>query len=158
MVEQVAGVNLAAFWESAVEGTAELDYGDALDVLGLRFRPASPATRPWLGITTRNDTGRLLVSTVRRDSPGSTAGINVDDEILGIDSFRVRADRWDNRLDQYKAGDRVSLLVARREQLMRLDVTLAAEPARQWRLEVSPEATDTQKTRLAGWLQTATGR
>jgi predicted metalloprotease with PDZ domain len=158
VVEQVAGVSLAAFWEAAVEGTAELDYSDALEVFGLRFRPAGSATRPWLGITTRNDTGRLLVSNVRRESPGSTAGINVDDEILAIDSFRVRADRWDNRLDQYKAGDRVSLLVARREQLMRLDVTLAAEPPRQWRLEVTPDATDTQKTRLAAWLQTAAGR
>ena len=65
---------------------------------------------------------------MRRDSPGSAAGINVDDEILAIGEFRVRADRWDNRLDQYKVGDRVALLVARREQLQRLDLTLAAEP------------------------------
>ena len=158
VVEQVGGVNLAGFWEGAVEGTAELDYRGALDAYGLRFRPAGAATRPWLGITTRNDAGRLLVSTVRRESPGSTAGINVDDEILAIGEFRVRADRWDNRLDQYKAGDRVSLLVARREQLMRLDVTLGTEPARQWRLEVSPEATDSQKTRLGAWLQPTSGR
>ncbi len=155
VVEQVAGVSLDDFWARAVEGTAELDYDEALDVFGLRFRPAGSATRPWLGITTRNDAGRLLVSTVRRDSPGSTAGINVDDEILAIGEFRVRADRWDNRLDQFKVGDSVSLLVARRERLLRLDVTLAAEPARQWRLEVAPEATETQKTRLAEWLQSA---
>jgi predicted metalloprotease with PDZ domain len=153
VIEQVAGVSIAAFWASAIEGTAELDYSEALDVYGLRFRPSGSGTRPWLGITTRNDTGRLLVSTVRRDSPAMAAGLNVDDEILAVGEFRVRADRWDNRLDQYKAGERVSLLVARREQLMRLEVTLAVEPARQWRLEVSPEATDTQKARLASWLQ-----
>jgi predicted metalloprotease with PDZ domain len=153
VVEQAGGVSVKGFWESAVEGTGDLDYAELLDTFGLRFRPATAPTRPWLGMTTRNDAGRLLVSTVRRDSPGLTAGINVDDEILAIGEFRVRADRWDNRLEQYKPGDRVSLLVARREQLMRLDLILGTEPARQWRLEVSPDATDTQKARLAGWLQ-----
>ena len=153
VLEQVGGVSLKGFWEGAVEGTAELDYTEALDVYGLRFRPSGSGTRPWLGITTRNDAGRLLVSTVRRDSPGIAAGVNVDDEILAIDEFRVRADRWDNRLDQYKPGDRVSLLLARREQLSRVDVTLGTEPPRQWRLEPSPDATETQKVRLASWLQ-----
>jgi predicted metalloprotease with PDZ domain len=79
----------------------------------------------------------------------------VDDEILAIGEFRVRADRWDNRLEQYKPGDRVSILVARREQLMRLDVTLGPEPPRQWRLEPQPDASDAQKARLTAWLNPA---
>ena len=141
------------FWESAIEGTAELDYSAALETFGLRFRPSGAGTRPWLGITTRNDAGRLLVSTVRRDSPAMAAGVNVDDEILAIGEFRVRADRWDNRLEQYKPGDRVSLLLARREQLMRVDIAFGTEPPRQWRLEPAPEATETQKGRLTAWLQ-----
>jgi predicted metalloprotease with PDZ domain len=155
VLETTAGVDLQSFWESAIEGTADLDYSEALDVFGLRFRPATPTTRPSLGITTRNDTGRLLVSTVRRGLPGAEAGLNVDDEILAIGEFRVRADRWDNRLEQYKPGDRVSILVARREQLMRLDVTLGPEPPRQWRLEPQPDASDAQKARLTAWLNPA---
>ena len=54
-------------------------------------------------------------------APADAAGLNVDDEILAIDEFRVRADRLDARLDQYRAGDRVSVLVARRDQLLRID-------------------------------------
>jgi predicted metalloprotease with PDZ domain len=155
VAEEVAGVELRSFWTNYVEGTAELDFGDATDVLGLRFKAATPATRPWVGITTRNDGGRLLVSTVRRESPAVAAGLNVDDEILAIGEFRVRADRWDNRLDQYKSGDQVSLLIARREQLMRLDLTLGSEPPRPWRLEVNPTSTDSQKTQLTSWLQSS---
>jgi hypothetical protein len=30
----------------------------------------------------------------------------VDDEILAIDDYRVRADRLDNRLEQYRPGDK----------------------------------------------------
>ena len=112
VVEQVAGTSMKAFWETSIEGTAELDYAEALDAFGLRFRPSASTSRPWLGITTRNDAGRLLVSQVRRDGPGSKAGLNVDDEILAIDDFRVRADRLEDRLQQYRAGDKVTLWYA----------------------------------------------
>ena len=57
--------------------------------------------RAWLGMTTRNDGGRLVVSQVRRETPGDAAGLNVDDEIIAIDDFRVRADQLNARLDQY---------------------------------------------------------
>ena len=156
VAEQVAGVSLKAFWDANVTGTAEVDYAEALDTLGLRFRSVTaPADRPgkaWLGITTRNDAGRLVVSQVRRDTPALAAGLNVDDEILGIGEFRVRADRWDARLEQYKAGDRVSMLVARREQLLRLDLTFGTEPTRGWRLEVNPAVSDAQKSARDRWL------
>jgi predicted metalloprotease with PDZ domain len=156
VAEQVAGTSLADFWASAIEGTAELDYPDALDVFGLRFRPAAALNdKAWLGATTRNDGGRLLVSQVRRATPAMAAGLNVDDEILAIDDFRVRADQLTSRLEQYRAGDKVALLVARRDKLIRLEVALGAEPPRQWRLEVNPAASEAQQTRLAGWLRGA---
>ena len=156
VAEQVAGTSLRGFWSDAIEGTSELDYSDALETFGLRFKSASSNGRVWTGLTTRNDAGRLVVTQIRRDSPALAAGVNVDDEILAIDEFRVRADRWDNRLDQYKPGDKVTLLVARREQLTRLPLTFAADPPRQWRLEVNPSATETQKQQLSHWLTPTT--
>jgi predicted metalloprotease with PDZ domain len=155
VAEQVAGSSLSAFWETGVQGTGELDYGEALETFGLRFTPSAQATtsRPWLGVTTRNDAGRLLVAQVRRDSPAQMAGLNVDDEILAIDEFRVRADRFDNRIEQYKPGDRLSMLLARRDQLLRLDVTLGTEPPRAWRLDVNPTAPARSQQARSRWLQ-----
>jgi len=158
VAEQVAGVSLASFWDSAVEGTAELEYSESLDLLGLRFRPvAAPRpdqpARAWLGATTRNDAGRLVVSQVRRDGPAAAAGVNVDDEIIAIDDFRVRADQLTQRLDQYKPGDKVRLLVARRDQLITHELVLGSEPARQWRLEPDPAATETSQRQRDRWLK-----
>jgi predicted metalloprotease with PDZ domain len=157
VAEQIAGVSLTSFWESSVESTRELDYSEALDTFGLRFKAATSAsperTRPWLGIGTRNDNGRLVVATVQRDSPADAGGLNVDDEILALDDFRVRADRLDNRLEQYRAGDKVTFLVARREQLVRIPVTFGTEPPKGWRLDISPSATDTQRRMFDGWLR-----
>ena len=99
------------------------------------------------------DGGRLVVTQVRRGTPAHEAGLNVDDEILAIDEFRVRADRLENRLEQYKSGDRVSVLVARREQLVRVPTTFGAEPQRAWRPEVNPAATEVQRRLLDAWLR-----
>ncbi len=155
VAEQVAGASLKDFWDKAIEGTAELDYNEALQTFGLRFRPATPPQgggRAWLGAVTRNDAGRLVIAQLKRDTPAYSAGLNVDDEILAIGEFRVRADRLDSRLEQYKPGEKISLLVARREELLRLDVTLGSEPSRPWRLEAMPGATETQNQQLTKWL------
>ncbi len=154
----MAGTSLKAFWESAVEGASELDYTEALATFGLRFKsaagaPADRPAKPWLGLNTRNDNGRLVISQVQRDSPADVSGLNVDDEILAIDDFRVRADRLENRLEQYKTGEKATLLVARREQLIRIPVTFGGEPVKAWRLEVSPGASEMQRRMLDTWLR-----
>jgi len=155
--EEVSGVDLAAWLTHAVATTDELDYGEALDWLGLRFRPA-PEPKPgepvkgWLGLRTRTDEGRLVVSQALRGTPGYDAGFNVDDEIVAIDEFRVRPDRWSQLMDAFTSGTTASVLVARRDELMRLDVTFGREPAPAWRIEVAPDATAAQTANLTAWL------
>ena len=148
-----AGTSLRAFFAATAESTEELDYKEALEWYGLRFRPLDPgAKRAWLGTNTRVDNGRLIVAGVRRDTPAHAAGVNVDDEILAIDDVRVRQDGLVTRLEQYAPGQRITLLVARRDRLTRLEVTLGTEPGRPWRLEVDPAANEAHRARLNAWL------
>jgi predicted metalloprotease with PDZ domain len=150
---EVAGTDLSAWFAHAVDSTGELDFAEALAWYGLRFRVAQPRDdKGWLGATTRADNGRLLVSQVRRGTPAFDAGLNVDDEIIAIDDYRVRSGGLDARLERYRPGQRVSLLVARRDELMRIEVALGAEPARAWELEALPDATPEQQARRSAWL------
>jgi predicted metalloprotease with PDZ domain len=161
VAERVAGTDLEAFWHRTVESTEELEYDEALEVFGLAFKPPEPPkpdkpARAWLGAATRNENGRLLVSQVRRGTPAHEAGLNVDDEIIAIDDYRVRADRLEDRLEQYAPGNKVSFLVARREHLVRIPVTLGTEPLKTWRLRIAPTPSEAQQHQLAVWLSHAT--
>jgi predicted metalloprotease with PDZ domain len=158
---QVAGAKLGDFFARAVESTEELDYNEALDWFGLRFRTSAPgngaakngSTEPkkaWTGAETRADNGRLIITRVPRETPAFEAGLNVDDEIVAIGEFRVRADQLAQRLENYRPGDKVSILVARRERLQRIDLTLGEEPKR-WQLEMRSDATEAQKQHLEKW-------
>ena len=148
VMSEAAGTDLKPWFAKTAESTDELDYTEALEYYGLRFRPAPASTRAFIGGGTRNDGGRLVITSVRRDTPAISAGLNVDDEIIAIDDVRVRADGLTARLDQYKPGDKISVLVARRDRLMKIDVTLGAEPGRAWRLEPLANATAEQTAHL----------
>lgn len=153
VMSEVAGTNLRTFFTTTVESTEELNYKEALDWFGLRFRAGESRTqRAWIGASTRNDAGRLVITSIRRETPAMAAGLNVDDEILAIDDVRVRGDGLAARLEFYKPNDKVAFLIARRDRLMRLDVTLGAEPGRLYRLEVDPDASEAQKYRLISWM------
>ena len=124
LASEVAGIDLSAWFRTALDTTDELAYDD-LGWLGLRFRPEPPSTRPWVGLTTvtpgatlRNDNGRLVVAQVRRGTPVFDAGVNAEDEIVAIGGYRVRPDQWEARLEAFKPGEKVPLLVARRERLV----------------------------------------
>ena len=154
VAEQVAGASLADFWTAAVRGTGDLSYADALAQFGLRFRAGSEAgSRASLGVTTRNDSGRLVIAPAAGDAAPNGTGLMTDDEILAINERRVTADQLNRRLDEYKPGERVTLLIARRGQLLRQEVVLSSQPPTQWDLEVDPAANDAQRARLAAWLR-----
>lgn len=154
---EVAGSSLQEFFRQTVESTEELDYSEALEWFGLRFRPPAPADataekKTVLGADTKIDNGRLVVSRILRGTAGAAAGLDVDDEILAIGDFRVRPDQLAARLENYHPGEKVSLLIARREQLMRIDLTLAEETPKKWQLEIRPDASAAQKHHLDSWL------
>ncbi len=152
LAAEFAGTPLDGFFLRTVESAEELDYSEALDWFGLLFKPQEKSNGTGvIGCETRADNGRLIVTRVPHGTPAAQSGLSVDDEILGIDDFRVRPDQIARRLENYHPGDRVSLLIARREVLLRLDLTLGGQPPR-WQLEIRPDATEAQKENLAAWL------
>ncbi|MEA2691793.1 MAG: hypothetical protein QOJ16_1180 [Acidobacteriota bacterium] len=180
-LEEVAGTGLGPFWARAVDSAEDLDYQRALDWFGLRFgeykdekddkekesggKEGSEAATPQetqpkepagdLGVDTEVEKGRLIVTVVRRGAAGYQAGINAGDEILAIDDYRVPPEGWKDRLKAYRPGDKATLLVSRRERLIRLPFTFGEKPPRRWKLEIDPKATPEQKQHLADWLRPA---
>ena len=152
--------DLDPWFDRVLETVEELEYSEALDWFGidLALSDSSDAandddTAPaWVGLATRADGERLLVTEVRRETPGFDAGFNVSDEILAVNDYRVRANGWADRLDLYRAGEEVSVLVARRERLLRLGVTFGARPETRWELGPRSVRTAAQNYRVDAWL------
>ncbi|MFL6289592.1 MAG: M61 family metallopeptidase [Thermoanaerobaculia bacterium] len=172
VVREVAGTDLDPWMARALESAGELDYTEALEWYGLRFVESEEENgngnsdggkakddkkdeEPpgWLGIETEVQAGRVVVSQVKRDTPAYEAGVNVGDELIALGEYRVPPEGWKDRLKAYRPGQKDSLLVARRERLMRLPVVFGEKPKLLWKLEPDPEATVEQRGRLEDWLR-----
>jgi predicted metalloprotease with PDZ domain len=159
VAQEVSGIELSPWFHKVLQTTEELDYTEALDWFGLRFvkdekknNNASKAPKGWLGLVTRNEQGRFVVTQVKRGTPGYAAGFNVGDEILAIGDDRVTADQWSRRMECFRPGEQVSILISRRDRLQRLDATFGQEPPREWGLEAHPQASEAQKARRKQWI------
>ncbi len=164
LAEEVAGASLETFFEAYVDGTQELDYKPALQFLGLRFKPVeakkegAEGESGWLGAQLALKDHRLVVTSVRRSTPAYQAGLNVDDELLALDEFRIAPDkleRLDDRLKAYRPGTQVTLLVSRRDRLMKLSAKLEKKPAESWALEFDPQASEQAQLQRSRWLESA---
>ena len=107
---------------------------------------------PWIGVGTRTDNGRLVVSSVETNSPASRAGLSLDDELIALNGMRLTGS-LNLSSKMYQVGDHVQLLIAREGSLREVTLTLEAQKQRKsWRLSTYKEASDEQKKRLADWL------
>jgi len=160
LASEVAGTDLSVFFDRALRSTEELDYDEALDWFGLQFSKdkarnsanSKKSSKAWLGLVTKNEDGRLIVSQVKRETPGHEAGFNVGDEILGIGDDRIPAGQWSKRMDYFRPGDQVSILIARRDRFQRLEAVFGEEPPRDWTLEALPSPSEAQKAHRKTWL------
>lgn len=159
VVRETSNADVASWLTRAVSTTEELDYQDALSWFGLEFQ--KPDTKKndddkppkaSLGFNTKNDGGRLVVTQVQRGTPAFDAGVNVEDEIIALDDYRVPPDGLSTRLEQYKAGDTATLTVARRSRLITIPVKFTAEPENLWKLRQIEKAPAEVSQHFNRWL------
>ena len=155
-VAQAAGQphapDLRAWTARALDTTAELDYTEAMAYFGLRMMPPAAAPRAYLGVTTRTEDGKTIVTGIRRGSPAATTGLSLLDEIAAINGDALAAGRLSQRLEKFSPGSTITLSIVRRAATRMVKVVLAADPEHGFQLSASPDATRAQSQRVDAWL------
>jgi predicted metalloprotease with PDZ domain len=156
VVAEVAGPtharDIRAWMVRALETTAELEHADALAWLGLRMTPPPSAPRAYLGVTTRTENGKTIITGIRRGSPAAGAGLSLLDEISAINGEPLEAGQLVQRLERLSPGSKVTLAIVRRNDTRTPDIVLATDPGHGWQFSVSPGATRAQSQQLDAWL------
>ncbi len=153
---EVAGEDLSEWFRRAVDSTEELEYDAALGYLGLRFKKADVSENgeaaAWWGAKTDVRGGILLVTEIPRGTPAFEAGIDVGDEIVAIDGYRVVPGKFGERLENYRPGGTVEFLVSRRGAMTAIRAAFVREPSDEWELEIDPDAGAQAEARRKAWL------
>jgi predicted metalloprotease with PDZ domain len=167
--ELAPGPVVRAFFDAHVRGTEPLAPALAglLEGIGVRLRrrPAQSledkggkaakvdGAEPlpgWLGVELAAGP-KLLVKEVREGSPAMRAGIYADDELVAEGGFRLdRGGLWDRLRERGPAG-RLRLTVFRRDELVEVEVALAAWPEDTVWLEPAPGAGEPERAAFRAW-------
>lgn len=163
-MSEVAGVDLAPFFDRAVHSTEPLDLSvfetvglevkrrvreSAADKGGTPPRKTERKEEGWLGLTARG----ASIASVLSGSPAMRAGLYADDEVCALDGFKCDAAGLIARCEEKAPGQTVQVTLFRRERLLELPVCLGSKPEDALWLARVEHPTEAQKAAYESWLK-----
>jgi len=166
---EVSGLDLSGFFEKHVRGTTDLSLDPLLRDVGIEYhlRPSQgrrdaggkigkdeKTSATWLGADLVARGGRDVFRMVHADSPAEKAGLAAGDFAVALDNLQLTVGNIDSRLREYHSGDKVTLTVFRRDELIRFSVTLESPPADTCYLTEELDSSAAAEERKRSWLAT----
>ncbi len=167
VAQEIAGIDLADFFEASVRGTGELPLAATLATHGIRYRlraaggsddrggkplPEDQCRKTCFGASLVSKSGRSVFESIANGSPAEKAGVAPGDKAVALDGLELTAANADARLKRYRAGDRLKLLLFRDDELIETTIRLAAAPKDTCFLELDEDADSETAGRRAAWL------
>jgi predicted metalloprotease with PDZ domain len=133
--ESEAGGSLSEIFEYA-STVKEIDYPRYFAYAGLDIdvQPRELAGA-WFGAAAQDQNGNLMILNVETDSPALQAGLSVQDEIIALDGTRITSRTMSEMLNSRKAGDKVRVLISRRNAIREVEVVLGKKTERNFRIK-----------------------
>jgi predicted metalloprotease with PDZ domain len=164
---EVAGIGLADFFDASVRGTGELPLRSILESVGVAYHMRRAAKRTdkggkaaiddvpdplWLGATLRDANDKLEFASVINDGPAEAAGVVPGDVAVALDGLAFTAGNFDRRLQSYRDGDVLELVIFRGDELITTEITLERAPEDTCYLQIDATASAEQVARRKDWL------
>jgi predicted metalloprotease with PDZ domain len=91
---------------------------------------------------------------VTAGTPGYEQGINLNDEIVGLDGFRVNVGTIGARIEEKAPGERMEILISRAGKLRIIPVILGLKEALDYKIAPVPGPAPEQQRLYESWLRT----
>jgi predicted metalloprotease with PDZ domain len=152
-VEAVAGKSMQQFFADYVYGTKVPDYTRAFSFAGLDIRNTNPDTaKAYLGANLTEKEGRLMVKNVLRGTSAYEGGLNVDDEIIAADGYRMSNDKLSRLIAGKKPGDKVRITVSRDDVIREYTLTLKSNTTLRYKISRKEKPSPEQEKVYRKWL------
>lgn len=154
IASEVAGFDLANFFQRYVRGVEMLPYDEALAHVGMHL-VREQAREPFnAGITVDwDEKDALTIDSVRNDSPAEDAGLQEGDQIVSLGRKNIARENWLVALSRYKQGDRIPVTVKRDRRTIQTTIVLRDPERFEYKIEEQKNATPRQKALRLAWLR-----
>jgi predicted metalloprotease with PDZ domain len=159
MAEKIAGKSFDDIYSNYVNDVKTIDYNKYLNYAGLALiDEAAAANDPYLGANTTLRDGKIIVTSVLRQSPAWVSGLNVNDEILAMDDLRInnvsdpRMSEVNKFISSKRVGDKIKVLLNRDGELLTIDLSLVKNPNHKFKITSIESASPSQLAVKKRWL------
>lgn len=153
IAEDLAGGSLQSLFDNYVFGTTAIDWESTLRYAGLELQARDSERKTWLGLQSSDHNGRARVWGVIAGSPAYDAGLDIGDEILAINGRLVRSSDLQERIAEFKPGEKVKITLFREDMLREFEVALRLQDVPPYRVVKSAQPTPLQKSIFESWLK-----
>lgn len=152
MASKVAGKDLSSFFTNYVYDVKPIPFAEYLSGIGVDIINLNEnANKSYWGVTTSVTSGKVIVTAIKRNSPGWIEGINVNDEIIAINDYRA-GDDLVKTISNKKVGDSIKVLVSRSGYLRTFNIVLAKDPEVDFSLLQSDKVDAVKSAIYKNWL------
>lgn len=151
--EKIAGKKLDTFFKDYVYSTKSIDYEPFFKGVGYEMLIAKRDNEPSLGIRSRDEGGKLIINTVIADGAGWDSGLNVNDEIISIDDYRVDQTSMNKYIGMKKPGETVQIMISRDNVIKTIPVVLKGNASSDFKLSEIKSADEKAMKNRDKWLK-----
>lgn len=166
LAAELSGLDLTAFFDSAVRGTDDPPLKDLLAPFGISLELRAASGPDDKGGAPRAGNGELLtlgaairerehgleLASVLEGGAAERAGLNPGDVLVAIDRLRVTSRNLARRLARFEDGERVTATVFRGDELLEVGLVLKRAPLDTCYLVVRDAADAEVAARRRAWL------
>jgi len=150
--EKIAGKELKIFFEEYVEKTTAIDYEKYFAPLGMTLKKTSREKEIAFGARLTDSGGKLIVKEVTKGTSSYESGLNVNDEIISCNGFRVDQTSFNKMIAASKIGDEIDLLISRDNIMQALKIKLLPNGAWDHQVTVLQSTGENQEKLRMKWL------
>ena len=136
IINKISSSDFSDFYRKYIAGIENIPYGDFLLTAGLKLDITEDKPSPYLGIETQPAPGNFVnVAYVAPGSPAYECGIDTEDILLALNGQRLTFTQWRDHLNQYKAGEKITVTLFHRDRLIEKEITLRWEQKSFYRIK-----------------------
>ncbi|MBS0308846.1 MAG: M61 family metallopeptidase [Proteobacteria bacterium] len=151
LFDQATGLTLKRTLHRFVRGTDDLPLAKLLSAFGIDWLDERKQGKPALGVRVAKEGKDCKLTHVHEGGVAHAAGLSAGDVLAALDGLRVTASNLDALLARYRVGDIVVIHAFRRDELISVTATLAADDAPQVSLTAQDKPLAARRLRAAWW-------
>ena len=146
----ICGKSLQDFFDTYTTTTTPLPYAKYLKITGYDLNNEA-AESPSMGVKTKSENGKCIVSFIKVDGPAAEAGLSVNDELIAINGWRVE-NEVNTSINGYEIEKDIEIVYSRSGKIHTTQLELKKDDNVNYNIAVGNDLTESQQKMQELWL------